>query len=524
MSFRIFGISFTIFCLAGLPVDAGEQQSESSRLKQEITDQIDSSNQLDPVCLDEFKPVAKVLQLIDQKKQCFKLPTDIFDFKKDASSNKQLTISELAKITLEINPNIKAYEKNYQAYIYSSRAAWADAFDFDISGVATPSRVYTETYTKDLINTYNYSFADSVNTEFSGSVTLSMNLIDLAEIYNAKASAEEVTYGRAELQEEAIDTVQAAASSFVDYWYYDRLSKIYLDDIFNSVTSLTLAYGLYEIGQTSVSNLAQILSSLRASQTDYLNNLVSLNTAINNLRRYLNDQEINYYIPDQLEIDDIPINLAEYSELFINERLALDPSNIQNASSAKQYQYLSKSEIMNYVPTISASASISPTHQYGTTKTSAYSNMPGVTKTTTSQLEDEVDISAQIQLTWNFFDGFSSLNQSKSYSKTSKYYLDLFDNRSEELIALSRNYISSNNLYYRQIDFFYSEVQASEFNYDKTIIAFTYGFDDTTSLIQSLSELSSARQSQISNLYNYYVNYLNLNALFQTDIFNFTIP
>ena len=76
-----------------------------------------------------------------------------------------------------------------------------------------------------------------------------MNLIDLAEIYNAKASAEEVTYGRAELQEEAIDTVQAAASSFVDYWYYDRLSKIYLDDIFNSVTSLTLAYGLYEIGQ-----------------------------------------------------------------------------------------------------------------------------------------------------------------------------------------------------------------------------------------------------------------------------------
>ena len=150
--------------------------------------------------------------------------------------------------------------------------------------------------------------------------------------------------------------------------------------------------------------------------------------------------------------------------------------------------------------------------------------MPGVTKTTTSQLEDEVDISAQIELTWNFFDGFSSLNQSKSYSKTSKYYLDLFDNRSEELIALSRNYISSNNLYYRQIDFFYSEVQASEFNYDKTIIAFTYGFDDTTSLIQSLSELSSARQSQISNLYNYYVNYLNLNALFQTDIFNFTIP
>ena len=156
-----------------------------------------------------------------------------------------------------------------------------------------------------------------------------MNLIDLAEIYNAKASAEEVTYGRAELQEEAIDTVQAAASSFVDYWYYDRLSKIYLDDIFNSVTSLTLAYGLYEIGQTSVSNLAQILSSLRASQTDYLNNLVSLNTAINDLRRYLNDQEINYYIPDQLEIDDMPINLAEFSELFISERLALDPSNIQ---------------------------------------------------------------------------------------------------------------------------------------------------------------------------------------------------
>ena len=80
-----FCISLTIFCLAGLPVAAGEQQSESSRLKQEITDQIESSNQLDPVCLDEFKPVAKVLQLIDQKKQCFKLPTDIFDFKKDAS-------------------------------------------------------------------------------------------------------------------------------------------------------------------------------------------------------------------------------------------------------------------------------------------------------------------------------------------------------------------------------------------------------------------------------------------------------
>ena len=46
---------------------------------------------------------------------------------------------------------------------------------------------------------------------------MSVNLLDLAEIYNAKATAETVGSGKADLQEEAINTVQSAISSLINY-------------------------------------------------------------------------------------------------------------------------------------------------------------------------------------------------------------------------------------------------------------------------------------------------------------------
>ena len=289
------------------------------------------------------------------------------------------------------------------------------------------------------------------------------------------------------------------------------------------MTSLVFAYGLYQIGQNSVADLSSIFASLRASQANYLANLTNFNSAINNLRRYLNELESRYFLPDKLELNDIAITLAKYDDAFVDKRLALDPQNLQNEANRLQYNYLSKSEMMNYVPTISAGASLSPSHQYSTTHTSTYTDT-GSKRTKSSQLEDEVDIAAKIEFSWKLFDGFSSLNQSKSYSKKSEYYKNLYDDRHEELLDLSRTYIFSNNLYFNQINFLRSEAKASKINYDKTLISYNFGFDDTTSLIQSLSGLSNAKQSLISNIYNYYVNYINLQALFQADMFDFELP
>ena len=524
MNLKSVGLSLSALCFISMPIRAAEQKLDFNQVSNNSIDNFPSIENINPVCLDDYSPVANVINLIDQKKQCFDLPSNAFSFKDKTSNLKELTIPELVNITLDTSPNISGYKNNYQSYIYSSRAAWADVFDFTISISSTPSRVYSDIYTNDLIDTYNYSYSDSINTKFSGGLSMSVNLLDLAEIYDAKATSETVTSGKAELQEQAIDTVKSATSAFINYWYYNNLSEIYLSDISNSLTSLTYAFGLYQIGQNSVSDLSNILSALRASQSNYLSNLVRFNSAINSLRRYLNDREDEYYVPDQKEIDDIPVRLADLDKLFVNERLALDPTNIQNESNRKRYRYLSKSEIMNYVPTISAGASLSPSHQYSTTNNSTYTDAPGVSRTTASQLQDEVDIAAKIELSWTFFDGFSSLNQSKSYTKTSDYYTDLYDDRYDELVASSRNYLANNNLYYNQIGFLRSEAEASKFNYDKTLIAYNYGFDDTTSLIQSLSSLSSAKQSRISNLYNYYTNHINLQALLQADMFDFELP
>ena len=259
---------------------------------------------------------------------------------------------------------------------------------------------------------------------------MSINLLNLAEVYNARATAETVGSSKAQLREQAIDTVKSATSAFVDYWYYDNLSKVYITDISNSLKSLIFAYGLYQIGQNSVTDLSSIFASLRASQANYMDNLVNHNSAANSLRRYLKDQISDYFIPEQVRLSDLPITLADYDEDFINERLALDPENIQNEASRRQNQYLSKSEIMNYVPTISAGTSLSPTHQYSSTYTSAYSaDTSGSNRTKSSKLEDEVDIAAKIEFSWKLFDTFSSLNQSKSYSKKSKYYQEIYDDR-----------------------------------------------------------------------------------------------
>ena len=262
------------------------------------------------------------------------------------------------------------------------------------------------------------------------------------------------------------------------------------------------------------------MASLRASQANYINNLNSFNSAVNSLRRYLNGEASDYYVPYQIFIKDIPIRLASLDNIFVNERLALDPENVQNDYNIKRYQYLSKSQMMNYVPTITAVASLSPTHEYSKTYNSSYSVAP-MTSTKSSMVEDEVDITAKIELSWTFFDGLSSINQSKNYSETSKFYQEQYIDRLDELIVLSKNYQVNNDLYFRQMSFLHSEAKAAKYNYDKTLIAYNYSFDDTTSLVQSLNSLSNAKQSLISNLFNYYNNYISLQALLQGEMFDF---
>ena len=522
MGFKHLGLSFVVACFLGIPVSA-EENKFIPDVENSLISNIPSFVDANPLCLDHQPAIKEILVLIDQKNECGELSQHSFGFNEMKPHLKELTIHELAGIILKVNPNIRAYQNMFLSSIYSSRAAWATALGFNLSLAATPSRVYSDTYTKDLIDTYNYSLQDSVNTSYSGSLSLTINLLNLAEIYNAKATAETVGSNKAVLQEQAIETVKSATSSFIDYWYYNNLSKVYITDISNSLTSLVFAYGLYQIGQNSVADLSSIFASLRASQANYLANLTNFNSAINNLRRYLNELESRYFLPDKLELNDIAITLAKYDDAFVDKRLALDPQNLQNEANRLQYNYLSKSEMMNYMPTISAGASLSPSHQYSTTHTSTYTDT-GSKRTKSSQLEDEVDIAAKIEFSWKFFDGFSSLNQSKSYSKKSEYYKNLYDDRHEELLDLSRTYIVSNNLYFNQINFLRSEAKASKINYDKTLISYNFGFDDTTSLIQSLSGLSNAKQSLISNIYNYYVNYINLQALFQADMFDFELP
>ena len=524
MGIRIFGLSITVACLIGAPVCAQEEKLLNQELNVFI-DNIPAFTSSTPLCLDNEPTLEAILALVNQTKQCIELKGDEFSFKKKNPQLKELTVSELVSITLDNNPKISAYQYMFLSSIYSSRAAWSSALGFTISMSATPSRVYADTYTKDLIDTDTYSISNSINTSFSGGLSMSINLLNLAEVYNAKATAETVGSSKAQLREQAIDTVKSATSAFVDYWYYDNLSKVYITDISNSLKSLIFAYGLYQIGQSSVTDLSSIFASLRASQANYMDNLVNQNSAANSLRRYLKDQISDYFIPEQARLSDLPITLADYDEDFINERLALDPENIQNEASRRQNQYLSKSEIMNYVPTISAGTSLSPTHQYSSNYTSAYSaDTSGSKRTKSSKLEDEVDIAAKIEFSWKLFDAFSSLNQSKSYSKKSKYYKEIYDDRNEQLIELSRNYLNKNNLYFNQISFLQSKASASRLNYENTLISYNYGFDDTTSLIQSLSGLSNAKQSLVSNIYNYYVNYINLQALLQGDMFDFSLP
>ncbi len=299
MRFRSLSLTLSLLCLAGINVRAADNYLKADNFNS-FENNIPPFIRKNPVCIDNQEAIQKVLVLINQEKQCFDLPKNTFAFKKRTENLKKLTINKLVSITLDRDPNIRSYQNSLLANIYSSRAAWADAFGFSLSMAAIPSRVYSDTYNKDLIDTSNYSFSNSIDTSFSGNLSMSVNLLDLAEIYNARATAETVGSGKAELQEEAINTVQSAISSLINYWYYKNLSEIYLTDISNSLNSLVFSYGLYQIGQSSASDLSSLLASLRASQANYINNLNSFNSAINSLRRYLNDEASDYFVPYQI--------------------------------------------------------------------------------------------------------------------------------------------------------------------------------------------------------------------------------
>ncbi len=110
MNLKSVGLSLSALCFISMPIRAAEQKLDFNQVSNNSIDNFPSIENINPVCLDDYPPVANVINLINQKKQCFDLPANTFSFKDKSSNLKELTIPELVNITLDTSPNISGYK------------------------------------------------------------------------------------------------------------------------------------------------------------------------------------------------------------------------------------------------------------------------------------------------------------------------------------------------------------------------------------------------------------------------------
>ena len=289
--------------------------------------------------------------------------------------------------------------------------------------------------------------------------------------------------------------------------------------------SLVSTVGQYKIGSLAKPDVAESLSTLRSYQSSLASEYETYFSLFNSLSSQLGLQPSNFKLNKDFFKVSFLDPLLDYEKMLDSETLQ---ASVKNNNSIYNYLYLSssyldlgKSYLANYLPEISLSLGYSYTSDNEAIKTrNCTSSWNCVLTSKENQMTSTADPSISLNMTWKLFDSGSSYYQFKSNKKTAESNFDLAVNSAYEAIESITTDFQKKSLLKDEIDFNHSSLSASIISYRETLVAYRAGFSDTTSLVQRLTSLVSARSSYLSSIKDQLENKIDIMARLRDGIYS----
>ena len=477
------------------------------------------------LCVDNIKSVQIAVQLLNQKYICRVTPTVEVTFSDTGISS----MDEIVRRTI-LSPSSQADFKTVEASRYMVNSSFASAFlptlevtDAFIENSDTKGKISSKTksyssITGDLISDGSWTY-EQTNTSSSPQYYTSFAFT--LPIYNpyyiqyysyykssGKANAFSAT--------DSIDSnVETALTDAVSLWVSYKQIKMNKLNIIAAIESLDSTIGQFKIGSLALPDVAQSLSTLRSYQSELASEYETYFSAFNSLASQLGMKPSKLSLKhDFVEVSFLD-PLLTYSPTFNSDTLQ---ASVSNSNAVYNYLYLSssyldlgKSYLATYLPSISLSLGYNYSTNSETVKTSSCSSNWNCDLTSKAdQFSSSNDPSIALNFSWTLFDSGSAYYEYRSNKMTAESEFDNAINAAYEAIESISTDFQQQSFLDDEIDFSYSALSSIMLSYSETLLAYKAGFSDTTSLVQRLTALVSARSTFLSSVQEQLTNKLSI--------------
>ena len=503
--------------------------AKASNLKEKLNTFDDDQDALNPwgddekadsselLCIDKIDSVQKAIRLLNQKEICKVTPSVETIFSESGISS----ISEIVNKTIQ-SPSSQSEFKTVEASRYMVDSSFASAFLPTLelsSGSITKSETSDKTSSKtkryipvpvtvSALDDPSWSFTEtntSSDPAYYAQFALTLpiykpSLIQTYVYYKSSGKAEAFSSTSA-IDNEVETSIKDAISLWVSYKQI-KMNKL---NVIAALESLETTIGQYKIGQKAIPDIAESLSQLRTNQSELANEYETYFSSFNSLALQLGLKPSNlYFNPEFLKVTFLN-PLLDYSQTLNSETLQ---ESVSKSNSVYNYLYLSssyldlgKSYLANYLPAVSLSLGYNYQTYNNTIKTSSCGgNWNCELKSRENEISSSNDPSISLNFSWQFFDSGKAYYEYRSKKMTAESNFDNAVNSAYEAIESITTDFQTQLMLEDQIDFNYSSLASSMISYRDTLLAYKAGFSDTTSLVQRLQQLVSARSTFLSSI------------------------
>jgi len=469
------------------------------------------------LCIDKIDSVQKAVQLLNQKEICKVTPsvTAIFS---DAGIS---SISEIVNKTVQ-SPSSQSEFKIVEASRYLVDSSFAGAFlptlglssgsvsksdlvektssktkryipvPVSVNSLADPAWSFTET---------NTSSDPTYYAQFALTVPIYKPALIQTYIYKKSSGKAQAFSSTSAIDREVETSIEDAISLWVSYKQI-KMNKL---NVIAALESLETTIGQYKIGEKAIPDVAEALSQLRSNQSELASEYETYFSSFNSLALQLGLKPSDlYFNPEFLNVSFLN-PLLDYSQTLNSETLQ---NSVAKSNSVYNYLYLSssyldlgKSYLANYLPAVSLSLGYTYNTFNDTIKTS---NCSGDWNCELKSKENEIfssnEPSISLNFSWQFFDSGQAYYEYRSSKMTAESNFDNAVNSAYEAVESITTDFQTQLMLEDQIDFNYSSLSSSMVSYRDTLLAYKAGFSDTTSLVQRLTQLVSARSTFLSSI------------------------
>ena len=482
------------------------------------------SDSKDLLCIDQVEGVREAIRILNQKEIC-KVSPKIDNFSESGIKSMEEVISRTIRSSAA-QAEFRSVESS--RYLVSSSFATAFLPKLEISDalIKTSKSIEKSSSQSSLYNPKNgdllsdgaWTFTETTtldNPEYEATFALK---IPVYKPYDIQYYAYYKSIGKAGAfsSTSSIDSeVKTSLQEIISLWISYKQINMDKLNVIAAIESLESTIGQYKIGALAIPDIAQSLSTLRSYQSALASEYETYLTSYNSLASQLDLKPSDLSLSREFLKVSFLNPLLNYSAEFNSKTLQ---ASVTNSNSVYNYLYLSssyldlgKSYLAEYLPAISLSLgysyitnneSINTDKCTGSWNCNLYSSE--------RQFISNNDPSVALSFSWTLFDSGAAYYEYRSQKKTAESNFDNAVNAAYEAIESITTDFQKQRLINDEIEFNYSSLASSNISYNETLLAYKAGFSDTTSLVQRLTNLVSARSTFLSSIQNQLTNKLHI--------------